>query len=262
MVLRNRWKGLESINTDYPLWLLVTFIYIYVEYMYLYSAFWQTLCLLDYFEKKKDEKESNLKYFGKIYVYRVVRFWPAMIFSMIMFTSVVYYLNDGIAWHELGNMFYTCEEHWWTPLLFVSDIVPFYVRDWKGCMRWTAMYSIDMKLFLILPPLVYIYKKGMKQGAIYITSGLVFTGLMCNMIAVRYFELFVGVTNLYDYQSIDTFMYKPWTHIEPYFSGVLLAFFYNEFKFVRIKATEEEKKAKYQFMPYYNWIMKGDFAPY
>jgi hypothetical protein len=78
---------------------------------------------------------------------------PSLIIVLIAFHSVVDYMIDGIVWHEASNLF-QCKEYWWTPLLFINDIIPEYVRDFKGCMRYTAIFAIEMKLSVFLPLLV------------------------------------------------------------------------------------------------------------
>lgn len=166
----------------------------------------------------------------EIYLLRIVRLLPIILFTMIMWQSTIFFVNEGVTWHEVGRLFDTCDEYWWAPLVFMSDMMPWYVREWRGCMRWTAIHSIDMKLFILLPILVQMYHKGLKRLAIMICLILVLIGLGINAFMVKYYEMNVGVMNIMDYHSVDHFMYKPYTHIDPYYCGILIAFFFEEFK--------------------------------
>lgn len=96
---------------------------------------------------------SNLLMLGEIVILRVFRYLPSLCIVMVAFHSMVYFFKDGVAWHEAGNLF-QCEEYWWTPLLFVNDIIPTYVKDFRGCMRYAAIYAIEVKLSFFLPIIV------------------------------------------------------------------------------------------------------------
>ena len=165
-----------------------------------------------------------MKVIGEIYLIRCFRLWPALLFTLVMIQSCIYYLNDGPAWYELGNLFQDCKQYWWTPLLFVNDIIPYYTKDLRGCMRYTAVFSIEMKYFLLMPLIVQFYHLGYKKTAVSLCSGLIVIGLCLNLFFFEHNEINPGYTNMLDYEAFDIFTLKPWTHIESYFFGILIAF--------------------------------------
>ena len=53
-----------------------------------------------------------------------------------------------------------CPTYWWANMIFINDFFPFFDKDMNGCMRWTALFSIEMKLFLLSPLLAYFFNIG------------------------------------------------------------------------------------------------------
>ena len=190
----------------------------------------------------------------EIIILRAFRYMPALVFTFLMFNSIVYFLGEGITWHEAGNLF-QCKEYWWTPFLFVNDIIPYYVKDLRSCMRCTALFSIEMKLFLVLPFIVQLYHIGLKRTAVTICTTLIIFGFLLNGYLMNYFRINHSITNLLDFTFYD-YALKPWFYMMSYYSGILLSFFYQEFKFIRLTATEQQKKERPYMMKVYNWIMK------
>ena len=68
----------------------------------------------------------------------------------------------------------------WTPLLFINDIIPEYVRDFRGCMRYTAIFAIEMKLSLFLPIMVQMYFMGLKRTILTVCVILITAGFAIN----------------------------------------------------------------------------------
>lgn len=156
---------------------------------------------------------------------RVLRYVPAMLVSMVVLGTLLHFLDDGLSWFELGNL-YDCQEYWWTPLLFVNDLVPYFVKDLRGCMRFTAIYAIEFKYFLVTPLIVNLYTRGLKMTACSVCVFIIFTGYMVNLWAAIHYELTPGILNLVDYQMIDIFALKPWVYMQAYFLGLLICFFF------------------------------------
>lgn len=209
---------------------------------------WQACCSII--------KPSNLAMISEVIILRAIRFLPALIFISCMFQSVVHFLGDGISWHEVGNLF-ECKEYWWTPFLFVNDLVPFYVKDFRGCMRFTALVSIEMKLFVFLPFIVKIYQLGLKQTAITICLSFIFLGFLVNGYALYFFELNPSYLNLMDFMVLDTFALKPWIYIDSYFTGILFFILYQEFKILRKENQDILKEQRPRIYRLIQWIEHG-----
>ena len=166
----------------------------------------------------------------EIYVFRVIRFWPAMIFVFFVIQAFLFFLDNGPNWYEVGAHFEGCKEYWWTPFLFVNDLVPYQTRELRGCMRYTAIFSIEMKYYLIMPLVIYFYHIGYKLTSVLLCSTLILAGFSMNWICLIMNEISPGYTNYVDVEFLDLYLLKPWSHIASYFTGVLLCLFYQEFK--------------------------------
>ena len=115
---------------------------------------------------------------------RLIRLWPLLILTMVFFTSAIFYLGDGPTWPELENLYKDCSTEWWTVIFFLNDLKPYYVKDLNGCMRFTAVYSIEFKLFLLLPILVFLYHKGYRSIIVAICITLI---ILCYVLTVLIF---------------------------------------------------------------------------
>ena len=181
LVKKNRWKEMEMVGTSKSLWVIVSTIYLHIDFLLFFAALVQTDKLLVHFkefEKKcaeeQDENEMGVvprteakisyrqlfKEYFRILLFRAMVIWPPLLFCLFGLQSVIFYIGTGSSWTEYQNLYGECDKYWWTPLLFVNDLIPFFSKDLFGCMRWTAIFAIEMKLFLLLPPLVYLYHKG------------------------------------------------------------------------------------------------------
>ena len=92
-----------------------------------------------------------------------------------------------------------CSTYWWTNMIFMNDLIPFFDKDIQGCMRWTALFAIEMKLFLLLPILAYIYHSKRKAFAFLLSFSLFVIGLIVYGISLAYFKIAPGYLNLLDY---------------------------------------------------------------
>lgn len=84
-------------------------------------------------------------------------------------------------------------------MIFMNDLIPFFDKDIQGCMRWTALFAIEMKLFLLLPILAYIYHSKRKAFAFLLSFSLFVIGLIVYGISLAYFKIAPGYLNLLDY---------------------------------------------------------------
>jgi len=123
----------------------------------------------------------------------------------------------------------------------MNDVIPYYVKDFNNCMRYTAIYSIEMKLFLFLPILVLAYHKGHKLLATLCSISMIMMSFCLNIILFQYYEFMPGYLIPFDPLAFDLYVLKPWTHIDSYFSGILLGFAFYEFKKIKIDLIDQDK---------------------
>lgn len=120
----------------------------------------------------------------------------------------------------------------------MNDLVPYFAKDLHGCMRWTAYFSMEMKLFLALPVVCYLYHLGHRTACIAFCAAAVLGGLGIYGWCLYVYRIHPGYLSLYDYQTFDLIHLKPWNHIDSYFLGVLIAFAYQRIKNFRFGLSD------------------------
>jgi len=138
-------------------------------------------------------------------------------------------------------------------------------------MRYTAVFSIEMKYYLIMPIVIYFYHIGYKVTSVALCSTLIVGGLVANWFCLVMNDINPGYTNYIDYEFLDLYLLKPWSHIDSYFTGVLLGLFYQEFKIFKFgnnfnvqdhtKIQESSKKQNGFVVRVSNWMINGFGAP-
>jgi hypothetical protein len=81
----------------------------------------------------------------------------------------------------------------------MNDLIPFFAKDLIGCMRWTAIFSIEMKLFLMLPIITYLYYIGKERIAFAICCLLIIIGQLFYFQSLYVLKIFPGYLHLLDY---------------------------------------------------------------
>lgn len=110
----------------------------------------------------------------------------------------------------------------------MNDLIPFFARDLTGCMRWTAVFSIEMKFFVGLPFIVYFYHRGNELIATSFCLLIIVVGNFSYGFVLYNNKIAPGYLHQLDYEASDLVRFKPWTHMDSYASGIFLAFIYRE----------------------------------
>lgn len=256
LVNKSRWKEIF-------VWVLTSGIYLKIDQLLFLIALVQTNRMLKYYKqldqmaRLENERRGGrggtqvkpqgtlflMKQYFKILIFRCMRIWPSMLFCIFGFPALIFYLGHGSAWTEYYGLFEDCEKYWWSPLIFMNDIIPFYKKDMQGCMRWTAFFAIEMKLFLVLPIIAYLYHRKWYVTAIGFCLVLSSIGLVVYGLVLQYYRISPGYLHIIDFQSIDLIRFKLWSHIDSYFLGITMAFAYETIKHIRF-ATKRDRKKK------------------
>ena len=81
----------------------------------------------------------------------MIKMWPVYLVTMYLVYPSIWFMGSGPGWPMLDNCFDGCKDTFYALLLYVNDLVPFYVREFKGCLRWTFVFAIELKFFLRSP---------------------------------------------------------------------------------------------------------------
>ena len=93
------------------------------------------------------------------YFMRLFRLVPLYYFVFFTGWMLVTFMGSGPVWSRYEMNFNQCNDYWWTVLLFVSNFVPFFRLNNEGCFFWSWYISCDMQFFLLVPPLVWLWRK-------------------------------------------------------------------------------------------------------
>ncbi|CAG9768851.1 unnamed protein product [Ceutorhynchus assimilis] len=105
--------------------------------------------------------KQSFPYFA-FYFMRFLRLWPALIPMILLYISVLKYLNDGPLWTLLTyRMSESCKYTGWASALFFTNFINFHFQ----CIEPTWYLSVDTQLYCIAPLLLYFLYKYPKRSA-------------------------------------------------------------------------------------------------
>ena len=101
------------------------------------------------------------------------------------------------------------------------------------CVGWVWYLAIDMQLFVLTPPIIYLYCK--KRALGYLSVVLMMMINFAYVVGIVYdknisFSLILGFFFPGDGPTEDYLYVKTYARMAAYFVGVLFAYFYFEFK--------------------------------
>jgi hypothetical protein len=84
-----------------------------------------------------DERKgiSALTY-AKLLLYRYAKYAPLYYFVFFVGWSIFPYLSNSDTWYLSETLFDQCDKYWWTQLLFIGNLYPWFVEGLNGCFYW------------------------------------------------------------------------------------------------------------------------------
>ena len=127
-----------------------------------------------------------------------------------------------------------CDQYWWPNLLFIQNLYP-----WGNveCVGWVWYLAIDMQLFLITIPILWVYHKW-RTTAHFIILGLQIVCAVYTLVLSYSYDMPAStIAILLDQKRFEesqgkyqTLIYlKPWGRMGAYFIGVTFAIFFFEY---------------------------------
>lgn len=97
--------------------------------------------------------------FAKALAQRILRFWPVLILTTLLYWKIMPLLGHGPLYFILGDSVKPCEKTYWSDLLFFTNF-----RDVAYCTGWTWYINVDMQLFLLSLLLMAVYVRQWKHS--------------------------------------------------------------------------------------------------
>ena len=125
-----------------------------MESLFIISGCLAMFLSLKELNKDKPKFSSCLMYFGRYYLYHLLRVTPTYLILMLFMWKLTPLLGSGPLWSPTVERFIgNCEENWWTNLLYINTFYPEKYID--TCLSWTFYISIEVQ-FILLSPLFII----------------------------------------------------------------------------------------------------------
>jgi hypothetical protein len=126
-------------------------------------------------------------------------------------------------------------------VLFVSNMVPWFLPQDRGCMYWSWYICVEMQLFLLIPLAVIVYMK--KRWVYRLASVITLLGGTVIVYAIWYSRrLNVAVLSFEDYYLFSDDLRKPYTKFIAFGFGMIFVDFYIWFDETYREKTQDEKK--------------------
>lgn len=149
------------------------------------------LCALVLTRLLDSYKSMGWRTLGYFYLQRVLRITPVLVVVLLFYWKVSPFTGSGPLWFGYRDMVRrTCDQYWWSSLLFVSNFYPPTQRE--ACMPWTWYLSLDMQLLVLSPLIVYPLYRWPKAGK---AAVMALMALSCGAVAylVLAEDIHVGV---------------------------------------------------------------------
>ncbi|CAG9323410.1 unnamed protein product [Blepharisma stoltei] len=193
---------------------------------------WLSGFLLGYLLLVEINKEEKKMSWILLYIHRLFRLWPLMLFILFFFWAFQKHIGNGPLWYN-GDLYNNdCKDYWWSSMLFINNFVP----NWKGsgCLGQGWYLAMDMQFFIITPPIIYLYHKYNKYIGWAIMVFFIGLTIIISAVVAHHFTLNIVVPALPNENNyMDYYFTKPYCRIGAYAIGVLSAFIvysYKQFK--------------------------------
>ena len=176
------------------------------------------------------------------YLHRFLRLTPTYMFILFFYWFISMYLGQSTPNVQVGlgpssPTWKSCEQYWWTNLLYINNLYPDKIND--ECMSWSWYLANDMQFFVISPliiiPLYVWFTGGLIASSFLLLVSFAVTAFVTgffNLPASQFLPLVYGQITPPDAPAYSDVIYiKPYCRIGPYIVGLVLgAMFYYEYK--------------------------------
>ncbi|XP_033640909.1 O-acyltransferase like protein-like [Asterias rubens] len=188
--------------------------------------------LLTYHTLKHLKKTKGRMNWAIFYFHRVWRITPTYMISLAIFASLAIHFGTGPTKNSLFEYVgKTCQDYWWTNLLYINNLYPFPGTLNAQCMGWSWYLANDMQFFVISPFLLYLLYKKARIG-LGVIIALCFGSIGVTAYLALYYGAPVGVHPFYNNNTLEAYgteaadiIYgKPYCRIQSYLVGMIAGY--------------------------------------
>ncbi|KAI6213891.1 Acyltransferase 3 domain-containing protein [Aphelenchoides besseyi] len=203
-----------------------------------------TLTAYSWFKKwQKNTTEVEPGYFSygywlRFYRHRVVRLWPAYIYTLIAVTSRISITHFHPMWPPTDPAV-QCPKHWMENVFFINSLTD------NRCLSWTWYIGTEFIFYLLAPIFLLTLRRNPTIGLLLSTAVILISSVLNVITMVNYnfppTQLLWKQPAIFnpDYILHHLVIYiKPWYRIGPYIIGLLLGYHLAGFQ------SQTQKKAR------------------
>ena len=132
----------------------------------------------------------------KYYFRKIFRYVPLNIVALLTVNCFLPYVGSGPIWNYYDQLVAGCGNYnWLTNVLWINNLYPKNYDD--KCLPWTWFIPCYVQLSLIVPPIVYLYKKlndNFKSGIIFFIIGIL--SILGNFLVSYHLNLGATISNI------------------------------------------------------------------
>ncbi|KAL5021783.1 hypothetical protein ScPMuIL_000938 [Solemya velum] len=183
--------------------------------------------LVSYLALKELEKKGSIN-FAMFYFHRFWRLTPPYMLLMLLYVPLFKYWGDGPMWAKDGYEYNSCEDTWWTNLLYVNNFVRAYGLD-KMCMAWSWYLANDMQFYWVSPllflPLYYSKVLGRLSCLAFLLGTTITPAVLAKINHLPPTVMGGGGDDSSDANTYFIEYYiKPYCRMGPYIVGIILGY--------------------------------------
>ena len=191
------------------------------------AFFWLTGFLIGYLILDEAARKKGRINWSMSVVARVLRLLPNYIFVLMFVNLILGNMGHGPKWEQVEDIIQLdCPKYWWTNLLFINNIYPWYIGN--NCLGQSWYMAADMQLYLLSIPVIIFYLKFPKHYGWILFLTLLIISFIYRITVAAHYEVYITVinpkNNIDHYKKIHQ---ASIARIAPYFVGIFTGFVFN-----------------------------------
>ncbi|GAM23119.1 hypothetical protein SAMD00019534_062940 [Acytostelium subglobosum LB1] len=195
-----------------------------VDVFFMLSGFLVAYTVLTQMDKRQGK--TGPLFWLMYVVHRFIRLSPLYYFIVFFFWQVSPLLGSGPLWFLYRDTVKTCDQYWWTNLLYINNMYPVKLAD--ECTGWGWYLANDMQFYLLVPIVLVVFYWRRCAGWALVCAILAACFTSNIWVAAKYeIPTFFEFAASPDGFGQDLYQ-RPWFRMGAYVVGVAVAFLYRE----------------------------------
>ncbi|CDW88038.1 UNKNOWN [Stylonychia lemnae] len=234
--IMNKWRLTDWSTQSNILLGLAASSQIGIDVFYILSAFFMTYKII---RIAKEYNGISLSILLQVYIQRLIRILPVYWFLFITSWILLWHLEESNVKNSLKLNYENCSDYWWTIFVTINNLVP-QETDQK-CFYWGSFISTELQLFTFLPIIMILYTK-FSRVTVFILLILLTLATILNFNLFFVGDYKLGYQYLADINIAKEYGISPFTRIDSYIFGILVAFVYEQIIWFQLEARAREKQ--------------------